>query len=139
MGIFCSCFKGSYAEDEILPLPSHDESNNGNENSDQPISAMVDEPRTSIHHLRHFESPKSKSSDEDICPTCFEGYSDQNPKIIAKCKHHYHLGCIYDWKERSETCPTCREVVDFARSKFKGVSQRSHVVANNLHPERART
>ncbi|ONM34955.1 E3 ubiquitin-protein ligase At3g02290 isoform X1 [Zea mays] len=47
------------------------------------------------------------SEDEDVCPTCLEEYTPDNPKIITKCCHHFHLGCIYEWMERSDTCPIC--------------------------------
>ncbi|KAI3452923.1 hypothetical protein Pfo_009586 [Paulownia fortunei] len=54
--------------------------------------------------------------DEDVCPTCLEEYTQENPKIIAKCSHHYHLSCIYEWMERSENCPACRELMLFDES-----------------------
>lgn len=79
------------------------------------------------------------SEDEDVCPTCLEGlysgsfveiqrvhhgversltisikyvaeYTPDNPKIVTKCCHHFHLGCIYEWMERSDTCPMCGKV-----------------------------
>ncbi|KAL8161870.1 hypothetical protein V2J09_013359 [Rumex salicifolius] len=49
----------------------------------------------------------SSSEDEDVCPTCLEEYIEENPKILTKCSHHFHLGCIYEWMERSENCPVC--------------------------------
>ncbi|KAL9267280.1 E3 ubiquitin-protein ligase-like protein [Drosera capensis] len=49
----------------------------------------------------------SSSEDEDVCPTCLEEYTRENPKIMTKCSHHFHLGCIYEWMERSENCPVC--------------------------------
>ncbi|CAM8876673.1 unnamed protein product [Rhodiola kirilowii] len=45
--------------------------------------------------------------EEDVCPTCLEEYDDENPKMMTKCDHHFHLACILEWKERSETCPVC--------------------------------
>lgn len=54
--------------------------------------------------------------DEDVCPTCLEEYTQENPKITAKCSHHYHLGCIYEWMERSQTCPVCGKVMVFNES-----------------------
>ncbi|KAL7141151.1 hypothetical protein ABFS83_08G035100 [Erythranthe nasuta] len=51
--------------------------------------------------------------DEDVCPTCLEEYTTENPKIITKCSHHFHLGCIYEWMERSENCPVCGKVMAF--------------------------
>ncbi|KAM7278823.1 hypothetical protein ACFE04_005957 [Oxalis oulophora] len=80
------------------------------------------------------------SEEEDVCPTCLEGknfhcfslcptcvlciydaikfthveeYSTENPKINTKCSHHFHLGCIYEWMERSENCPVCGKVMAF--------------------------
>ncbi|CAA0820760.1 RING-H2 finger B1A [Striga hermonthica] len=46
-------------------------------------------------------------NDEDCCPTCLEEYDAENPKIMTKCKHNFHLSCILEWMERSETCPIC--------------------------------
>lgn len=45
--------------------------------------------------------------DDDVCPTCLELYDEDNPKIFAACGHHFHLACIYEWYERSRTCPVC--------------------------------
>lgn len=38
----------------------------------------------------------STTEQEDGCPTCFEDYTAENPKIITKCNHHFHLSCILD-------------------------------------------
>ncbi|KAL5713669.1 hypothetical protein ACHQM5_015723 [Ranunculus cassubicifolius] len=53
------------------------------------------------------------SNERDECPTCLEGYDEENPKITTKCNHHYHLGCIFEWMERSATCPMCFKVMEF--------------------------
>lgn len=45
--------------------------------------------------------------DDDFCPTCLESYDEDNPKIFSACGHHFHLACIYEWLERSRTCPVC--------------------------------
>ncbi|KAI3953677.1 hypothetical protein MKW98_017501 [Papaver atlanticum] len=55
----------------------------------------------------------SSAEDEDVCPTCLEEYTPENPKILTQCSHHYHLVCIYEWMERSETCPVCGKVMVF--------------------------
>ncbi|PSS04368.1 E3 ubiquitin-protein like [Actinidia chinensis var. chinensis] len=49
----------------------------------------------------------SATEEEDVCPTCFEDYDAQNPKITTKCNHHFHLSCILEWMEKSDTCPIC--------------------------------
>ncbi|XP_042022679.1 probable E3 ubiquitin-protein ligase RHB1A isoform X2 [Salvia splendens] len=45
--------------------------------------------------------------DEDDCPICLEEYVEDNPKILTKCDHHFHLACILEWMERSDICPVC--------------------------------
>ncbi|GMP57414.1 hypothetical protein CsSME_00021524 [Camellia sinensis var. sinensis] len=56
------------------------------------------------------------SEDEDVCPTCLDEYTPENPKITAKCSHHFHLGCIYEWMERSDSCPICGKEMEFCES-----------------------
>ncbi|XP_074290156.1 E3 ubiquitin-protein ligase At3g02290-like [Silene latifolia] len=58
----------------------------------------------------------SSYEDEDVCPTCLEDYTEENPKIVTKCSHHFHLGCIYEWMERSENCPVCGKTMAFDES-----------------------
>ncbi|XP_042428049.1 E3 ubiquitin-protein ligase At3g02290-like [Zingiber officinale] len=53
------------------------------------------------------------SEEEDVCPTCLEEYTSEDPKIIMQCSHHFHLGCIYEWMERSEACPVCGKMMVF--------------------------
>ncbi|XP_068646246.1 probable E3 ubiquitin-protein ligase RHB1A isoform X2 [Aristolochia californica] len=58
------------------------------------------------------ESIIPATNDEDVCPTCLEDYDEENPRILTKCEHHFHLACILEWRERSDTCPICdREMV----------------------------
>lgn len=53
------------------------------------------------------------TEDEDVCPTCLEDYTSENPRIVMQCSHHFHLGCIYEWMERSEACPVCGKKMEF--------------------------
>ena len=51
-----------------------------------------------------------------VIRTIFKGmpwseYTPENPRIMTKCFHHFHLGCIYEWKERSDSCPVCGKVI----------------------------
>ncbi|XP_059446840.1 probable E3 ubiquitin-protein ligase RHB1A [Corylus avellana] len=55
----------------------------------------------------------SSEEEEDVCPTCLEEYTPENPKIITHCSHSYHLSCIYEWMERSPKCPLCCRVLTF--------------------------
>ncbi|XP_050223677.1 E3 ubiquitin-protein ligase At3g02290-like isoform X2 [Mercurialis annua] len=58
----------------------------------------------------------SSSEYEDVCPTCLDEYTPENPKITTRCSHHFHLGCIYEWLERSENCPICGKEMEFCES-----------------------
>jgi len=49
--------------------------------------------------------------EEDGCPICLEEYDDENPKLLTKCEHHFHLACILEWMERSDACPVCNKEV----------------------------
>ncbi|KAK9910369.1 hypothetical protein M0R45_034334 [Rubus argutus] len=53
------------------------------------------------------EAPVLAQEDEDVCPICLEDYETENPDFTTKCEHHYHLSCILEWMERSDTCPIC--------------------------------
>ncbi|XAR48256.1 hypothetical protein NMG60_11031013 [Bertholletia excelsa] len=69
---------------------------------------------TKIAYGQMYIQPSSE--DEDVCPTCLDEYTPENPKITAKCSHHFHLGCIYEWMERSDSCPICGKEMEFCES-----------------------
>lgn len=73
-------------------------------------SLKISSAKTTITGVGNFYT---SSEDEDVCPTCLEEYTTENPKIMTKCSHHFHLGCIYEWMERSESCPVCGKVMVF--------------------------
>ncbi|KAL4858217.1 E3 ubiquitin-protein ligase [Chlorella vulgaris] len=58
-------------------------------------------------------SALSTQDDEDVCPTCLDPYTEHNPKVLTRCSHHFHLPCLYEWLERSETCPVCSRAMAF--------------------------
>ncbi|KAH9557569.1 hypothetical protein CY35_07G090200 [Sphagnum magellanicum] len=62
------------------------------------------------------ESTLSLADDEDMCPTCLDGYTEENPKISTACGHHFHLACIYGWMEYSKHCPMCDKEMIFNES-----------------------
>lgn len=71
------------------------------------IKVVEDEPS------KMSKSDVLTTEEEDVCPTCLEEYDLENPRIITNCKHHFHLSCIYEWMERSDTCPICEEIMMF--------------------------
>ncbi|ESW25474.1 hypothetical protein PHAVU_003G039100 [Phaseolus vulgaris] len=128
MGCCMSCLTGRHhPEDEDQRSDDHNATHFPQDQDPLPLSTYGYDKlyaaeggginrRPSFSEYTHTLYSTSSTADEDVCPTCFEEYCEENPKITAKCKHHYHLGCIYEWKERSETCPTCRKVLDFSES-----------------------
>ncbi|XP_062181986.1 E3 ubiquitin-protein ligase At3g02290-like [Phragmites australis] len=64
-------------------------------------------------HESYFTYFSPSAEDEDVCPTCLEDYTSENPRIVMQCSHHFHLGCIYEWMERSEACPVCGKKMEF--------------------------
>jgi len=56
---------------------------------------------------------ESFSDFNEVCPTCLDLYTPDNPEIVTKCGHRFHLGCLYEWLERANTCPICYSPLDF--------------------------
>lgn len=79
------------------------------------LSNLVTEPskELEVELSKSTEAIISAIEEEDVCPTCLEEYDTENPKITTKCEHHFHLACILEWKERSDTCPVCDKEMIF--------------------------
>ncbi|XP_071698073.1 probable E3 ubiquitin-protein ligase RHB1A [Rutidosis leptorrhynchoides] len=73
------------------------------------------ETETDIEKSDELKKPSGPILPPEECPTCLEEYDEDNPKIITKCEHHFHLSCILEWMERSDTCPVCDQemVIEF--------------------------
>lgn len=63
------------------------------------------------NEISKLKDVKSPAGEEDVCPTCLDEYDLENPRIITKCEHHFHLACILEWMERSNTCPICDQIM----------------------------
>ncbi|KAJ6825036.1 putative E3 ubiquitin-protein ligase RHB1A isoform X1 [Iris pallida] len=71
-----------------------------------------DSPKVKEGEILKSDDPFSSAMyDEDVCPTCLEEYDKENPRIVTKCEHHFHLSCILEWMERSNTCPICDQIM----------------------------
>lgn len=99
--------KSGGVKGEIEPVGGGGVNRKGKENPcDAKLKAVAN-----LH--KHMRSMSSMSlADEDCCPICFEEYTNDNPKMSMVCAHHFHLGCIYEWYERSEKCPVCEEQME---------------------------
>lgn len=76
--------------------------------ADPMIDADPTTRRLASHHRKSM-SAASLADDDACCPICFEEYCADNPKTPLVCGHHFHLGCMFDWYERSDRCPVCEE------------------------------
>ncbi|CAK7336030.1 unnamed protein product [Dovyalis caffra] len=90
-----------YDTDQRNGVDSEDDKLGYSESSEKSLATKV------AYGLTYAQPP---SEDEDVCPTCLDEYTPENPKITTRCSHHFHLGCIYEWLERSESCPICGKV-----------------------------
>jgi len=73
-------------------------------------------------HPKKEVSRSSLLSDEEGCQACLEEYTMENPRTRLECSHGFHLGCILQWAERSETCPICEDPIEFADPNLKGLT-----------------
>ncbi|PKA58792.1 E3 ubiquitin-protein ligase [Apostasia shenzhenica] len=84
----------------------------GLKNSKSVIDCVTNSPKVN-EKLPNLGDPKVPETDEeDVCPTCLEEYDAENPRIITKCNHHFHLACILEWMERSNTCAICDKIME---------------------------
>ena len=71
------------------------------------IAAFFDEDAFSKMDLSKRGDTDNPDYKEDECPICLEIYTAENPAIVTQCKHKFHLSCLYEWVERSDTCAVC--------------------------------
>ena len=50
-----------------------------------------------------------KVEEIDVCTICKEKDND----IQTNCKHHFCTSCICSWLIITNTCPFCRQTIDF--------------------------
>jgi hypothetical protein len=125
-GLVSRRVKGSsHSLEEAEPLRDSSDADSETMSTDEKWDDPACEQRSKEQHSRSSRKLSStkaaaglgyfyfSSEEEDVCPTCLEEYTSDNPKIVTKCSHHFHLGCIYEWMERSENCPVCGKVMAF--------------------------
>lgn len=104
-------------EEESQPLRGHGDTDIKLKNREDEQSGSELEGESKLCYpssLKHGATYDYYSyEEEDVCPTCLEEYTSDNPRIVTQCSHHFHLGCIYEWMERSESCPVCGKMMVF--------------------------
>ncbi|KAI4368544.1 hypothetical protein MLD38_017091 [Melastoma candidum] len=117
----------THFQEESLPLRrnasssgiealGYDKKRNSVESEGEVKVVLLDSEKLSMRKVLGLSHLQPSSEDEDVCPTCLEEYTTENPKIMTKCSHHFHLGCIYEWMERSESCPICGKEMEFCET-----------------------
>ncbi|KAL5160968.1 putative E3 ubiquitin-protein ligase RHB1A [Glycine soja] len=74
-------------------------------------SAPISPSKAGLSKSKEFHALVTE--EEDGCPICLEEYDVENPKTLTKCEHHFHLSCILEWMERSDSCPICDQEMIF--------------------------
>ncbi|KAG9144065.1 hypothetical protein Leryth_013723 [Lithospermum erythrorhizon] len=70
----------------------------GSKEYDSKISLKLSTAKASTPYL--FPYMYTSFEEEEVCPTCLEEYTEENPKIITKCSHHFHLvAYMSGWRE----------------------------------------
>ncbi|XP_024005541.1 E3 ubiquitin-protein ligase ATL6 [Eutrema salsugineum] len=69
--------------------------------------AVLEKETWPVGDLTDTDLKKKDRETIDECPICLEEYESENPKLLTKCGHDFHLACILEWMERSEACPVC--------------------------------
>ncbi len=59
------------------------------------------------------EIPLSSNAYIDCeCIICMQSTLDTE-YVLLNCNHLYHYHCIKKWKQKHNTCPMCRQKIDF--------------------------
>ncbi|KAK4774647.1 hypothetical protein SAY86_009582 [Trapa natans] len=69
--------------------------------------------KTVIESLPFFRFSSLRGSRTGLeCSVCLSKFEDvEILRLLPKCKHAFHIGCIDHWLERHSTCPLCRSRV----------------------------
>ncbi|KAG7541093.1 Zinc finger RING-type [Arabidopsis thaliana x Arabidopsis arenosa] len=69
--------------------------------------------KTAIESLPLFRFSALKGSKQGLdCSVCLSKFeSIEILRLLPKCRHAFHIGCIDQWLEQHATCPLCRDRV----------------------------
>ncbi|XP_057966931.1 E3 ubiquitin-protein ligase ATL42-like [Malania oleifera] len=69
--------------------------------------------KTVIESLPFFRFSSLKGSREGLeCAVCLSKFEDiEVLRLLPKCKHAFHIGCVDQWLENHSSCPLCRHKV----------------------------
>jgi hypothetical protein len=64
----------------------------------------------------HTETVEPTESTSEICSICYDNASSNTIKL--NCGHIFHNKCIITWLKQSQTCPYCRENINFSLIEY---------------------
>ncbi|CAH2077639.1 unnamed protein product [Thlaspi arvense] len=75
--------------------------------------------KTSIESLPLFRFSALKGLKQGLeCSVCLSKFeSVEILRLLPKCRHAFHIGCIDQWLEQHATCPLCRDRVSAAEDE----------------------
>ncbi|KAL1195601.1 putative RING-H2 finger protein ATL12 [Cardamine amara subsp. amara] len=70
--------------------------------------------KTAIESLPFFRFSALKGLKQGLeCSVCLSKFEDvEILRLLPKCRHAFHIGCIDQWLEQHATCPLCRNKVN---------------------------
>lgn len=90
-----------------------------------------------IDALPFFKFSSLKGSREGLeCAVCLSKFEDiEVLRLLPKCKHAFHIGCIDHWLEKHSSCPLCRCRISVEDVAFFTYSNSMRLMRNNSQPE----
>ncbi|XP_072972775.1 RING-H2 finger protein ATL3-like [Typha angustifolia] len=83
------------------------------------VTSGLDSPTIKALPLVVFSSQEFKSRFD--CTICLSEISDgEEARMLPRCSHGFHVGCIDMWLSSNSTCPLCRTAVIADASKSSG-------------------
>ena len=76
-------------------------------------------PGSALQHAMAMKMGETISQQiDDECVICMESFSEHNPRMPTLCgcganKTYFHLPCLYQWREQSPDCPSCRQRISW--------------------------
>ncbi|KAL4323713.1 hypothetical protein GQ457_11G032070 [Hibiscus cannabinus] len=70
-------------------------------------AGMVEAP--TVVYSRGMKLAGAEAEAEPECVICLSGFVEgEGIKVLAKCRHGFHVQCIRQWLSSHFSCPTCR-------------------------------
>ncbi|XP_023641039.1 RING-H2 finger protein ATL64 [Capsella rubella] len=84
---------------------------------DQALDPEVLEKIPIFVYASKTQQPPVESEKEEECSVCLSEFEEgEEGRLLPKCGHSFHVGCIDTWFRSSSTCPLCRAPVQTGSS-----------------------